>query len=272
MSNLKSIFAAGVISLAVASCNILTQPANAGLFLSPMYLKMELKQGQSKGVIQVGNTSPKPIRVRLYLTGFTYSKNGVFQRRDSLNKKGQTRSDDLTPYLRYSPREMVIPGNSSRRIRLIGLLPPSFPDGEYRTAIFAETLQEKTNSQGRKVGLNISIGSALYVTKGEVAPHISVAEASFNSENKSLNLLVANEGTATAKGEIDWVLKQGKEVVGSGKSGGSFLPDSQTNLELNRQRNKELSLEPGVYQLEGKIIWERSDEQEVFDFDFEIEL
>ena len=274
----KSIIPALITALTINGFSILTKPVNAGLFLSPMYLKMESEQGQSKGVLQVGNTGSKPIRVRLSATAFTYNKNGVFQRSDRNNNNespNQALDHDLTPYLRYSPREMVVPGNSSRRVRLISLLPPSLPEGEYRTSIFAETLQETTDSQGFKVGFNMSIGSALYVAKGETNPDITIIDSNFNSNNSQIKILVNNSGNATAKGSINWTLKQGKNVITSGKSGGSFLPDSQTNIVLNRnliKKNSPSNFTPGNYQLEGEIIWDKADQKETTSFNFDLEI
>ena len=273
----KSIIPVLITTWGIIGSSLPMKSAYAGLFLSPMYLKMESQQGQSKGVLQIGNTSSKPIRVRLSATAFTYNKNGVFQRRspqeiDNSNPSNPASNHDLTPYLRYSPREMVIPANSTRRVRLISLLPPSLPEGEYRTAIFAETLQETTNTQGYKVGLNMSIGSALYVAKGEIQPEITVNGTNFNPNNKEIKLLVNNTGTATAKGNISWTLKQNKKVVYSGESGGSFLPNSQTNIILNSYKNNRATLGNGIYQLEGKIVWNEADKKQVSKFSFALEI
>lgn len=269
---LKSIGISLLLGSAINIFSLISKPAHAGLFLSPMYLKMESEQGQSKGVLQIGNTSAKSIRVRLSATAFTYNKNGLFRRRANSEGDNRPLEKDLTPYLRYSPQEMVIPANSSRRIRLISLLPPSLPEGEYRTAIFAETLQEKTNSQGYKVGLNLSIGAALYVAKGELEPDISITETNFDAKNSKMKLLVTNEGDATAKGKIKWTLKQNNKEIASGESGGSFLPDSQTNIILNPQENQNLDLVPGKYQLEGNVIWDKADEKQVENFNLELKL
>ena len=270
--HLKSIGTGLLLGLAINVFSLFNQPAHAGLYLSPMYLKMESEQGQSKGVLQVGNTSAKPIRVRLSTAAFTYNKSGLFRRRSNLEGDNRHLEKDLTPYLRYSPQEMVIPANSSRRIRLISLLPPSLPEGEYRTAIFAETLQQKTNSQGYKVGLNISIGSALYVAKGELEPDISITKTNFDAKNNKIKLLVTNEGDATAKGKIEWTLKQNNQKIASGESGSSFLPDSQTNIVLNRQEDQNLDLVPGSYQLVGDVIWDNADDKEVESFNLELKL
>lgn len=179
---------------------------------------------------------------------------------------------DLTPYLRYSPREMVIPAGDSRRVRLISLLPPSLPDGEYRTAIFAETLQEKTNSQGHKIGFNLSVGSALYVTKGEAKSDINIEKPIYDPVEKKIKILVANDGSATAKGTINWTLKQKDRVVADGQSGGSFLPSSKTNTILNRGTETQIDLTRGQYQLTGEIVWDKLDRQQTSNFDFELEI
>ena len=271
-NSLISIVTASITTLVISSCCAFIKPANANLFLSPMYLKLESEQGQSKGVLQVGNTSSKPIRVRLSATAFTYNRRGVFQRLEPNSNLQQ----DLTPYLRYSPREMVIPAKSSRRVRLISLLPPSLPEGEYRTAIFAETLQEKTNDRGHKVGLNISIGSALYVAKGEIFSDISVIKSNFDRSNRELQILVANDGNASAKGKINWTLKQDNKTVASGESSGTFLPQSRSNIRLNRDRSSEQlnlsDLPQGNYQLEGEIVWEKSDKQKQSNFSFDFKI
>lgn len=267
--NLRSIFTASLASLVIGTI-IPIKAARAGLFLSPMYLRMESKQGQGKGVLQVANTSSKPIRVRLSVTSFTYDSNGIFKRRNTKERGNSSLKNDLTPYLRYSPQEIVIPANSSRRVRLISLLPPSLPEGEYRTAIFAETLQSGSNAQGQKIGFNISIGSALYVEKGDLEPDIEIIKADFDAQQ--IELAIANRGTATARGKINWTLKQKGKTIDSGESGGSFLPNSESNIVLNRVQDKKLNLAAGTYQLEGEIVWERSDKEEISSFDFQIEL
>ena len=267
MYKLKSIFTASIATLLIG-INIPIKSARAGMFLSPMYLRMESKQGQGKGVLQIGNTSSKPIRVRLSATPFTYDNNGNFKRRNT-SELTNSSPNDLTPYLRYSPQEIVIPANSSRRVRLISLLPPSLPEGEYRTAIFAETLQSG-NARGQKIGFNISIGSALYVEKGDLEADIDITQADFN--NQQIELAIANRGTATARGKINWTLKQEGKTIDSGESGGSFLPNSKSDIVLNRVGDKKLDLATGTYQLEGEIVWERSDGQKASSFDFEMKL
>ena len=167
---------------------------------------------------------------------------------------------------------MTIPANSSRRVRVISLLPPSLPEGEYRTAIFAETLQEKTNDRGYEIGFNLSVGSALYVAKGETKAEIKILNPNYNFQQKKLKFLVANNGSATAKGKINWILKQNNKTIASGESGGAFLPDSQTNVVLNRSGKQKIELTPGEYQLEGEIVWDKYDRKTVSDFSLDLEL
>lgn len=245
----------------------LAKPAFANLFLSPLYLELEAQGGRSKGVIVVGNTSEKPIQVRLSSTAFTYKSDGNFQSLPS----GEP--NDLTPYLRYSPREISIPPKSSRQVRLISLLPPNLPKGEYRVAIFAKTLQEVSNSQGYKIAYNTSVGSAIYVRKGDLSPNLNIRTANFNQDNKQLRILVGNSGEATARAKINWYLKQGGNQIAAGTSGGSFLPGSQINILLNRTKETaNLTLQPGSYQLTGEIEWKEKDNKKSFPFNMDLKI
>ena len=233
------------------------KPANAQFRLAPMYIEMQGKQGKSTGLITIENTSSSPSRIRLYTTAFTYNENADFQR---LANGGTT---DLTPYLQYSPREMVLPPNTARNVRLVSILPPSLPDGEYRVAVFAETLTEVTTSGNYKLGLRANIGAAVYVRKGNLSPNLSLESAKFNPQKKELHLLVRNNGTATARPRIDWRLMQGETEVSKGVSGASFLPNSQVNLLLNKPDQFKSNLSPGTYQLRGEISWEEAGQSKV---------
>ncbi|MDD1414949.1 P pilus assembly protein, chaperone PapD [Dolichospermum sp. ST_con] len=227
------------------------KPVNAQFRLSPMYIEMQGGQRKNAGSITIENTGSKPSRIRLFTTAFTYNQEGTFQ---GLSK-GDT--SDLTPYLQYSPKEMVLPPNTARNVRLVSILPPSLPDGEYRVAIFAETLTEVSNSDNLKIGIKANIGAAIYVRKGNLSPNLSLESAKFNPQNKELRLLVHNHGTATARPRIDWQLMQGEKEVSQGMIGSSFLPNSQVNLLLNKPDKLKSNLSPGTYQLRGKISWQQ---------------
>ena len=60
--------------------------------------------------------------------------------------------------------------------------------------------------------------------------------------------------------------------MSSGESGGSFLPNSQTNIILNRHENNQENFDTGIYQLEGKIVWNEADKKQVSKFNFDLEI
>ena len=50
------------------------------------------------------------------------------------------------------------------------------------------------------------------------------------------------------------------------------MPNSQTNIVLNRHENIPETLTPGIYQLEGKIVWNEADKKQVSKFNFDLEI
>jgi P pilus assembly chaperone PapD len=240
--------------------------AQANLSLAPIYLQIEAKKTQTSGFLTVGNTSDKPLRVRISATAFTYDEEGKFQALESQGEK------DLMNYLRFSPKEMTIPPQSKRNVRLTTILPPSFPDGEYRVAIFAESLQENSNSDSQyKVNLTTRIGSAIYIRKGDIQPNLKVEKALFNSQKKELRLTVINNGKATARTKINWQLNQNNQKVIDGVGFSSYLPDKTVNTLLSPNEEKELTLKPGIYQLTGELVWvDGNEKKQNFTVNFEV--
>lgn len=239
------------------------KPLNANLSLAPIYLEItNNQQSRNTGVLTVGNTSDQPIRISLSTTFFNYDYNGVFQR---LN----TGEYDLTNYLIYTPREITIPPHNFQRIRLQTTLPSNLPEGEYRVAIFAETLQTNANQNSNyQVNLTTRIGSAIYVRNGNLSPNINISTVNFNPENQQLRLLVNNTGNATAIANIKWQLSQNGNVTITGKGGGSYLPNSETNSLLKPDQNVNLTGEN--YQLTGEMIYQENDREITLPFNFNI--
>lgn len=228
------------------------QIALADLSVAPTYMQLEAEKVQTTGFLVVGNTSDNPIRVRASITSFTYDENGNFIRQETGNKW------DLSSYVRFSPKEVTIPPKSNRRIRFAALMPPSLPDGEYRVAIFVETLSAQNVNQEEnvyRVNFLTRIGSAIYVKKGNLEPDLKVKQVFFNQEKKELRLTVANQGTATAKTLINWQLSQNNQEIIKGTGGASFLPEKTVNALLTPESKKALDLKPGTYQLTGELIW-----------------
>jgi P pilus assembly chaperone PapD len=228
--------------------------AMAQVSISPLVVEMEAKRGQAQGVINVGNETNAPFRARVYAEPFTYSRDAGFQ----TLKKGET--SDLTPYLQFSPRELNIPPGVERRIRFITRLPPSLPDGEYRAVVFTENLTQAIDEGGNSIGLTTRIGVTIYVRKGDLSGALTVENASWNPQQRQIQMLVSNTGGASARPAVNWTLKQGGTVVKTGKLDPTgIVANSERHFLLGYPEKDQSGIAPGEYQLSGELVWSQGD-------------
>lgn len=241
----KSIFVSGLLASA-----LLPFPASAQLGLSPLYLEEQVTRGRAQGVITLTNVTDAPIRARVYSEPFTYERSGFAQLSED--------PADLSPYLQFSPREMVIPPGGEQRVRLLGLFPPDAPDKEYRAAVYAEELVDSTTAEDSPIALKLRVGSMVYMRNGDIAPRLVSASAQpLASENsvaqpQMLELLVNNQGGATTRVAADWQLYEGDEAIDAGSTTKhTVVAGSDRSLPLTLSR----SLESGNYILRGELSW-----------------
>lgn len=141
-------------------------------------------------------------------------------------------------------------------MRLISRLAPNLPDGEYRAIVFNETLTESKDAAGNNITLVARIGVTLYVRKGNLSPKLMVDSASFNLEQKQIQLLVRNSGQATVIPSLNWTLRQGQTVVKTGQvDGNAVVANSDRNFLLSYPKKDQPALNPGQYQLSGELFW-----------------
>ena len=236
-------------SVALAAALSLGSPARSQVSLSPLVIELEAKRGQAQSVINLRNAGSEPFRARIYAEPFTYSRDRGFQ---SL-KSSPT---DLTPYLQFSPREAIVQPNTRRRIRLITRFPPSLPEGEYRAVIFTENLTETLNNEGIKVNIRARVGVTVYVRQGDLSPELAVASASWNPEQRQVQLLVQNTGGASVRPKANWTLKRGETMVATGtirETG--IVAESERHFLLQYPAKEDPVLPPGNYQLTGELLW-----------------
>lgn len=232
------------------------KPALADVSVSPLVIETEAKRGQTQGTIAVSNQELDPFRARVYTAPFTYDPEKGFQLLSSS-------PNDLSPYLQFSPKELVVPGSDNRRIRFIATFPPSLPDGEYRAMIFTEKLKPATVTQSNQdtgVTLNTNIvtriGVAVYIRKGNISPNLKIDTARYNNQTNKTEMLVRNSGKASAIVNGNWILKQGANVINKGN-----LIDTTVIAEQDRYvvtdnfTANQPQLDPGTYQLSGDLRW-----------------
>jgi len=240
--------------------------SQAQVSLSPMKIEVKTNRGQAQGIINITNTSNETFRARVYAESFTYNRDKGFETLPSS-------PSDLRPYLQFSPRELVVPPGTTRRVRLNARLAPNLPNGEYRTMIFTEPLKQNsvTDANGNKTIIITRVGSAFFVRKGDVRPNLTVDSARWNAEAKKIQILVRNTGKASAYPYIKWTLKQGGTVVKTGEAlDTGIVPDGDRNLILNQSKKDELALSPGTYQLSGELLWGEDNDKSKLPFKLDL--
>jgi P pilus assembly chaperone PapD len=228
--------------------------AQAQMRISPLVIELQSTRGQAQSVINVTNNSNEPFRGRVYAELFTYSDKGF----ETLTSS----PSDLTPYLQFSPRELTVPPGVTRRVRLITRFPPSLAEGEYRAVVFTETLTQATDNSGNTVALTARIGTTVYVRQGDLSPNLAVESASWNPEQKQIQLRVSNTGKASARPAVSWTLKQGETVVEKGNLDPTgIVAQSDRNFLLNYPTEGKPAPAAGQYQLSGELVWSQGDNQ-----------
>ena len=228
---------------------LLSQSALAQVGLNPMVIQSEVTRGQAQSVITVTNPSDEPMRIRVYAEPFTYERVNGFVLLDE-------DSSDLTPYLQFSPREFVIPPNEAQRVRVVGLLPPSLEETEYRAVVFTESLPENAAGSNGVAGIQTRIGSTVYFRQAGSEPVFSIVQAQWNAEEEQAQLLVSNAGEATARPNAKWTIQRNGEPVATGQSGATTIVEGGDRLiPLPYYSEAQAQLPPGDYEVVGELTW-----------------
>lgn len=250
-----------ISGLVLTTACFLSGQAYANIALEPLVISTQSERGQASSTLKLRNTSSEPIRVRVYSEPFTYDEDGFEGLEES--------SNDLSPYLQFSPRELLIPPGGERQVRLVARLPESLPTGEYRAILFTETLIQSTDENDVLVNLEARIGSTFYVQQGETAPEITIANASWNGEENQIQLRVANSGNATVFPKTSWTLLQNGSPVETGNvDRTTVIAEGERNILLDPTG----ALAAGQYQLTGELFWGEGSEQVSIPFDFSITI
>lgn len=256
LSSIVSFVVKPCLGLAAGAITLLTATqVQAQVGLSPMVIQSEITRGQAQSVITVTNPSAQPMRVRVYAQPFTYERDtGFAALTEDIN--------DLTPYLQFSPREFVVPPNERQRVRVVGLLPPSLTETEYRAVIFTEALPENAPTAASVAGIQTRIGATVYFRQADADPALSIVSAQWNAENNAIQLLVSNEGDVTARPNVKWTLRRDGDSVAAGESGSVTVIEGGDRLfQLPYISESAQSLPPGSYELTGEMVWQFGTEQ-----------
>ncbi|HEY9704845.1 MAG TPA: hypothetical protein V6C58_20560, partial [Allocoleopsis sp.] len=219
------------------------------LSVSPLVSEKDAESGQARGFIEVTNTSDKPFRARVSVSPFTYSREGLKILNSSPN--------DLTPYLTFSPRELVVAPGQKRSIRFSARLLPSLPKGEYRAMFSIDELKENNQStQKNEVSLVVTIVSTIYVRNGDLVPVLKVEKAFYDGKEKEIRLLVNNTGKATTRAITEWNLTQNGKLVKSDRlEETTIIAEGDRYIRIPYAPEGK-TLTPGNYEFSGILKWD----------------
>ncbi|MDB9375637.1 P pilus assembly protein, chaperone PapD [Nodularia sphaerocarpa] len=244
-------FSQAAFGLTLSALLLFPSVAKAQVKVSPLVIETQAQRGQAQAMVSITNMSDSPSRVRVYAEPFTYKPDSGFATLPANSP------NNLTPYLQFSPRELTIEPGQTRRVRIISRLAPNLPDGEYRAAVFNETLTEQKDSSGAVVTLATRVGVTVYVTKGNAAPKLTVDNARFDPKQEKVTLNIRNTGTASARPSVSWKLQRGDMVVKMGEiESVSIIAENERNLSLDYRSKDDPSLTAGNYQVSGELVWD----------------
>lgn len=218
----------------------------AGQFkLSPLVIETETIRGSASGMFVVKNLGNKTVHLRVYSVPFTYNADGF--------KPLNTSSYDLSPYLIFAPRKLIIKPEQSRRVRLNVRFLPSMRSAEYRAMVFTEEIKPLGHDPSKiRIGLIPRIGVAVYVRHGKIKAQLSMLGIIY--AKKSIVLQVQNTGKASARPRVNWVLKQyGTKITTGRNKPATVIAEKQRHIEIGTPEIKKLKA--GTYQLSGKLVW-----------------
>ena len=243
----------GIVAAAVMLLPVGEAQAQVGL--EPMVIQSEVNRGQAQSVLTVTNPSAQPMRVRVYAQPFTYDRDAGF----TLLTED---SDDLTPYLQFSPREFVVPAGERQRVRVVGILPPSLPELEYRAVIFTEALPEGPATGTSTAAIKTRIGSTVYFYQSDADLALSVVSGEWDAESRKIRLLVNNVGDVSVRPNAKWTLRRGGEALASGESGSTTVVEGRDRLlQIAYSEAEQGILLPGEYEITGELVWLSGSEQ-----------
>jgi hypothetical protein len=219
------------------------------LRVSPLVIERKAESGQARGVIDVTNNSDKLFRARVALKLFTYNLEGF--------KVLESSPNDLTPYLKFSPRELVVEPGQTRSIRFNARLLPSLPQGEYRAMFSVEKLQDKSDPNTKnEVSIDVNIAVTIFVRNGDITPNLNVNKAFYDGKTKEIRLLVKNTGKATTRARTEWNLTQNGKSVNSGKlEETTIIAEGDRYIRIAYPPQGQ-TLTPGDYNFSGKLTWD----------------
>ena len=244
------------ILLFLSSFFVLTQSYAIGV--KPMIIQIDATQQGASGSFDIINTEDTELEVNVSPSPFTYDEHGY--------KPLPSSPDDLSSYLVFSPKSLMLKPKETRQVRFNARFLPSTVAGEYKTMLFAAQATPLNAESKKQTQIIARMGVAIYVRLGDVKPDLSVQGALY--KDKKAFLVLNNAGKASAFPRAEWKLEaMGKTISNKGLNSAfdpiSVVAGGKRHMTFNSPEFSQLA--PGSYRLTGTLFW--NDDKNNLSFD-----
>lgn len=144
-------------------------------------------------------------------------------------------NNSASPYLRYSPRRVSIPPNSSQTVRLALKRVKNQPHGEFVSYLRFSCVDDTRGGTGEvAVTPRINYNIPVIVRFGELTTQGSISDIKL--VNKSLSFNILHSGQRSLYGNIEVVDSNSGDVIGIRKNLSIYVGVTKQRIEMNLQQ------------------------------------
>ncbi|HQS68933.1 MAG: hypothetical protein B7Y36_17080 [Novosphingobium sp. 28-62-57] len=162
-----------------------------------------------------------------------------------------------SPYLRWSPRKVVLPASEAQLVRIMVRVPPDLPAGEYRSHFSAVSvpplddglsIEQAAGGQNGGVGVQIvprfGISIPVIVRVGETTAQASLANLALQRGPQTvIKVTIARQGTRSVFGDLTVTAPGSKAPVGQLKGIGVYTEIDERTVQVP----VDPALDPALY-------------------------
>lgn len=227
---------------------VLSAPLAGAVGVSPAFVDVRLDKGRPAGKFIITNPGKSEERYRVKMIHFEFLENGALRRIPPNSKS-------LAPWMRFNPKEVVIPPKSKRAVRFV-VVPRGRPKpGQYWAAMELESLKASIRTgkddAGRAFRVEVipTVLVPVFGQMGNLKYSGTITSVKLVHDEKAgatLKTLVTNTGTGRllVNGKYSLLDESGKEVVAGPCGYGYVLPGTKREFSAPV---KKASLAAGTY-------------------------
>ncbi len=218
---LMPLFVGGLLGMMLQAA-----PVRAQLAIQPAYVVADLERGRPSGKFMITNASDEEQRYRIQADFFNYSPTG------QLISPPRNHPKSMADWIRFNPKEFVVPPKSTQAIRYVILPRGSLRAGEYWAAMSLDHLSvRRTAIEGQEdrtlsIAVTTSLLIPMFGTYGDVEYAGRLVDVALISTQRgpAIRATVENTGTGRLylKGRYRLLDDSGEEIA-KGEIGSSYV-------------------------------------------------